>query len=865
MRHLFTIATLLTSLSLVAQVPTKMNVHLRTYLQRVQGSGTPVHLFLRGDEGAMDAAVRAVGGTVKYRMEGLVSATVPEGDVVALIGQDCVQGVEFSLFPGIAMNDSARVHNRINPVHQGAAPLVQGYTGAGVVVGVVDQGCDWRHGDFQLPNGDTRILKFWGQTYGFDAQLTPQPYNYGQAWDSTHINNLQCPASDQPGTFGHGSTVTGAAAGDGSLTGNCKGVAPDADIIVVSNGINMPNWTNTVVDGVQYIFEQAQSMGKPAVVNLSLGSYLGSHDGQDAAALMIDDLLNAAPGRVVVCAAGNSGNWPAYHTRTNSDNDTAFTWYLTNNQSFLGYPAVYFDVWGDSAEMVNLQYALGANLPGGSFADRGRTNFHDVLSNAGVQITEPIVNPDGDTLAVVDYFAEQRGGQYHVEVHVAQPDSSALYWRFMTVGNGAHDGWAIGGAGWLSGQVTTGLPDAVDFPSIAHYVFPDSLQSIVTSWACSPNVITVANYHNEEWYIGAHQDTVFVTPDEGSRDPGSSSGPTRTGLLKPDVGATGSFTFSPGPLSTMAAMLNQPGNVWKMHPDSLHMRNSGTSMASPVVTGVAALYLEKCPNAPHNEVIAAIQSNAYADQWTGILPNVDFGYGKVDGFATLAYGAPSTITAASTEFCDGDSVLVQGPVGLASYAWSNGSSDPQVYVSAPGGLSLAVDYGSGCTATSDTLVFVEHPAPAAPVITLDGVTLESTSASSYQWIFNGNEIPGATDQTYDPTVNGDYQVLIADGNGCTAISDTLFFGSAAVAEMGNTGFGLWPSPTTGMLNVHPPTGLIGPVSYEVHDEQGRVVAAGPLTGASGPRTVQLPRLAKGLYALRLTDGNAVFVQRFTYE
>lgn len=865
MRSLLTVVVIGTALGLTAQQPTKMNVHLRTYLQRVQGTGTPVHLFLRGDEGAIEAAVRAVDGTVKYRMDGLVSAMLPEGAVVQLIGKDCVQGVEFSLFPGIAMNDSARVHNRINPVHQGAAPLVQGYTGAGVVVGVIDQGCDWRHGDFQLPNGDARILKFWGQTYGFDALLTPQPYNYGQAWDSAHINNLQCPASDQPGTFGHGSTVTGAAAGDGSLTGNCKGVAPDADIVVVSNGINMPNWTNTVVDGVQYIFEQAQNMGKPAVVNLSLGSYLGSHDGQDAAALMIDDMLNAAPGRVVVCAAGNSGNWPAYHTRTNSDADTAFTWYLTNAQSFLGYPAVYFDVWGDSADMVNLQYALGANLPGGSFADRGRTDFHDVLTNAGVQITEPILNVDGDTLAMVDYWAEQRGGQYHVEVHVAQPDSSALYWRFMTVGSGAHDGWAIGSAGWLSGQVMTGLPDAVDFPAIAHYVLPDTLQSIVTSWACSPRVLTVANYINEEWYIGAHQDTIFVSDEEGVRDPGSSSGPTRTGHLKPDVGATGTFTFSPGPLSTMAAMLNQPNNIWKMHPDSMHMRNSGTSMASPVVTGVVALYLEKCPNATHEEVIAAIHANAYGDQWTGTLPNVDFGYGKVDGHATLAYGAPATITASATEFCEGDSVLAQGPAGMASYAWSTGSNDPAVYVSSTTALSLVVDYGSGCTGSADTVQFLEYPAPATPVITLNGVSLESTSAAEYQWSFNGNDIPGATAQTYDPTVNGNYQVLITDGNGCTAISDTLYFGSAAVGGAANSGFGLWPSPTSGMLNLEVPASLVGAVIYEVHDEEGRVVATGPLPSGSGLQTLQLPRLAKGLYALRITDGNTVVVQRFAFE
>ena len=865
MRPLLTAFSIALAAAAVAQVPQKMNVQLRTHLERVQGTDATVDLFLRGNDGAVSSAVLAVGGTVKQRMSGIVNARVPADRVAELAANDVVQCIEFTLLPGVAMNDSARVHNRVNAVHQGVAPLPQGYTGQGVVMGVIDQGCDWRHGDFQLPDGRARILRFWGQTYAFDALLTPQPYNYGQVWDSTMINALQCPASDQPGTFGHGSTVTGAATGDGSLTGNCKGVAPNADIVVISSGLTMPNWSSTVVDGVNYVYDYATSIGQPAVINLSAGSYLGSHDGKDAAALLIDSMINAAPGRVFVCAAGNSGQWPGYHTRTVSDADTAFTWYRVNTASFLGYPAVYFEIWGDSAAMVNLEYAVGANLDTLSFADRGRTPFHDIVSNAGMTFTDVVENSNGDVLGTVDFFAEQRGGQYHLEVHMQQPDSADLNWRFMTTGPGMHDGWCVGAPGWMSYMVRDNLPDAATLPSIAHYVVPDSNQHIVDSWACSPHTLTVANYTNEEWYIGAHQDTVFVTPFEGVIDGSSSKGPARTGRLKPDIAATGAFTMSPGPLSTMAAMLLQPQNVYKVHQDSLHMRNAGTSMASPVIAGVAALYLEKCPLATHSEVIAAIQGSGYTDQYTGAVPNNQWGHGKVDAFAAVS--GSNVYLLADTAFCPGDSVLVSGPAGVDQYIWSNGSGAAQVYQADPGELSLQVVYGSGCTGSSDTLEFITHPLPAQPTISANGTILTSTLANSYQWFLEGNAIGSATDQDYEVLVNGNYQVLISDANGCTALSDTLYFGSIGLQEpVPGNGIQLWPSPTTGDLNLLlPATSTTDAFRYEVIDAEGKVIAHGSLAPGQPQHKLALPRIAKGLYALRLVQGNGQWVQGFLAE
>ena len=104
--------------------------------------------------------------------------------------------------------------------------------------------------------------------------------------DSAAINNGTCTSTEE--STAHGSTVAGMGAGNGNANGSNTGVAPDANIIIVETNFNLNNWTLTIADACDYIFKVADTLGLPAVVNLSLGSYLGSHDGTDPAGEYID-------------------------------------------------------------------------------------------------------------------------------------------------------------------------------------------------------------------------------------------------------------------------------------------------------------------------------------------------------------------------------------------------------------------------------------------------------------------------------------------------------------------------------------------------------------------------------------------------
>ncbi|MBL0032589.1 MAG: S8 family peptidase [Bacteroidetes bacterium] len=67
-----------------------------------------------------------------------------------------------------------------------------------------------------------------------------------------------------------------------------------------------------------------------------------------------------------------------------------------------------------------------------------------------------------------------------------------------------------------------------------------------------------------------------------------------------------------------------------------HKRSSGTSMSSPMVAGICALYLQKNPTATWLDVKTAILNCADHDNFTGsTLPDNNWGYGKVNAYASV--------------------------------------------------------------------------------------------------------------------------------------------------------------------------------------------------------------------------------------
>src|SRR5262249_45753720 len=135
-----------------------------------------------------------------------------------------------------------------------------GTTGRGVVIGVVDTGLDIAHADFRTASG-TRVAWLWDQ---YTAGTRPAGFTYGAEFSAAQINAGAYIGKD---TDGHGTTITGVAAGNGRATGGGRpaytyvGVAPEATLIIVKSTLG----ETRVADGVRYVFNKASQMGRPAV------------------------------------------------------------------------------------------------------------------------------------------------------------------------------------------------------------------------------------------------------------------------------------------------------------------------------------------------------------------------------------------------------------------------------------------------------------------------------------------------------------------------------------------------------------------------------------------------------------------------
>lgn len=848
---------LFTALAAHAQrfAPRKHDFHLEHFLAQPHAPGESMDLFIHGDADRVAEAVRAHGGLVKRTRDGLVAARVPVAAVLDLGRHSAVKRFEFSLDRGELLGDSMRVKARVNQVHAGLPPLPQAYDGQGVVLGFIDSGLDVNHPDFRNPNGTSRVAHYWDQN--LSGAGAPPEFGYGREWSNAQINGGQLGSTD---SGAHGTTVTGNGAGNGLANGRHKGVAPAADIIVVKYS-GQGDFRAKVADAADYIYRRALAMGKPAVVNASLGTYSGSHDGLDAAALFIDDMLDERPGRAFVCAAGNAGQWGPMHRRLEPAGDTVFTWFLTNSYpppgNLFNYPNVFFEVWADIADFQNMQYAIGADRVTPGYAYRGRTAYHTMAQNLGGIITEPLVSTSGNVLANVQFSMQQRGQQVQLQVFMPQPDSGSYNWRFMVTGTGRCEIWstaAFGTANMASNEIAAGsVPTASEYPPMAKHRAPDRDKHIVDSWACSGHTLTTANYLNQMEYQPCTGPYINFGVSPWLLSGNSSAGPTRDDRWKPDIAAPGDITMAAAPLPILADWVNT--NADKMDQQCMHVRNGGTSMASPVVAGVAALYLQKCPSATWQQVRNAIIGTAWGDGITGALPNKYFGYGRVHAFdALVSSNLPGiTATASDDAMCSNTSVTVTAPAGYSSYWWSNGSIGNPITYTGTGPLTVNASTGSGC-AQSNALAFTVHPAPATPVITVDGALLTSSAGPSYQWYLNGQPLIGATAASLWADQLGNYTVEHVDANGCAAMSAPVNLTVLSARAADGAAFTVAPSPTSAGFTVRLPMAAQGAAQARLFDGQGKQVWSDRIT-ATPAFDVPASAMSAGTYLLQVeADG-----------
>jgi hypothetical protein len=214
----------------------------------------------------------------------------------------------------------------------------------------------------------------------------------------------------------------------------------------------------------------------------------------------------------------------------------------------------------------------------------------------------------------------------------------------ITKGQGRFDAWAMSSTGGSDIIDTTGyMLNQTTYPEMQHYAPRDVNQTLCSSFQCSPDVITVANFFNRKCWVNYFEhDTCWGISVPGQLAPSSSWGPSRNyALIKPDIAGAGAVTMSALPTTIQAVYI--AGSPTTIDSGGWHNEDGGTSLSSPGVAATAALYLNRFPSANFYQVWYAITHCDSVDHFTGGVPNYKYGYGKVHAFKALTGGCVTGI------------------------------------------------------------------------------------------------------------------------------------------------------------------------------------------------------------------------------
>src|SRR5262245_9160922 len=612
LRNLMTLAALLAAVTTASAATSKLDPRVRAALASLRG-GSPiaqlrensVAVSAAGDldvfiEGTVSRAeLEAAGAHVRSEVGGIFTAYVPVDAIDAVAALSGVARITGSA--PCELDLDASVPTTGANLLRGAGPAFAGLNGAGILVGDVDTGVDYDHGDFRDVANNTRLVSIWDQTVGIGPP--PAGFAYGTEWTQAQIN---AHTATQVDVSGHGTHCMGIAAGDGSQTGGIVppftyvGMAPMADLCEVKTTLQ----TTAVFDGVVYIFNQATLLGKNAVVNLSLGSQFGPHDGTST----FESGLSAitGPGRIVVVSAGNDRGVARHAEVFAAGAGTNAT--MSVSGSGTGR-AIGIDGYYNGTETINVQVttpngtvlgpiALGANnapYPGANTLN-GNVYFENgiVVTSTGAR-------------------------EVYVEINIAAGQNANGTWtfRFIPVALGAANGEVDL---WRFFNNTT----------TANFIAGNqSTEELVSEPACSGGVITAAAWTSKRFWTDCNGLNLnFVgAVNPGNLSPFSSPGPTRDSREKPDIAAPGSAiasstTFDIAQGCTAGGSLNLGDGL-------NHTMNQGTSMAAPHVTGAAALIMQKYGAVTPGFIKNFINARAITDAATGVVWNKDWGRGKL--------------------------------------------------------------------------------------------------------------------------------------------------------------------------------------------------------------------------------------------
>lgn len=622
----------------VLSVRSRLAMDWANSMQRAPGQdGRSVQAFVQVDDVAAVQRLEQAGAVVNTVTGDIATVLMPLACVDDIAHVGGVKSIAFAQRLSLT-NDSARILSCVEPIHNGSVGK-QPYTGKGVIVGMIDTGVDFNHINLCDVLGRSRVIAaympadFSGTSPVIDGRALP-----GSHYDSpAAIAALTTDNVEQS----HGTHTTGTAAGSYRDNG-MHGVAPDAHIVVCA----MPDSALTdvnIANSVKYIFDVAQRNNMPCVINMSLGSDDGPHDGSSMLCRLFDEV--SGPGRICVVSAANSAaRAHVIDYWFKNDNDTIFSCIAPYSTPRDGVFSSYISAWSRSAQPHTVVFTAVSRSTG------------NVLCSWQVPLLSSTTDVASFDLAADSVFAnyfsvgsiraacgiEPCNGNFHTVAEFAvKPVSSDIYLGVKFVAPRSQRISVWGGSG-------------VVFTRFNHsYMRAGSREMSINDMATGDRAISVGAYCSRRFMPlaqgGQLENKRSVVGDIAYF---SGFGPDVRGIARPDVTAPGFSLVSSSSrydsTSGLATTWQAPGvNVDGQFYS--YASQYGTSMSTPVVAGAIALWLEIDSTLSPERIRSLLQRSSTHDDFTAVNPS-QWGAGKLDvTAATQLLLQESVVTGISTQ------------------------------------------------------------------------------------------------------------------------------------------------------------------------------------------------------------------------
>ena len=592
------------------------------------------HAFITvKDEDDLDS-LRQQGIVINSTFDGFVAAQIPVE--VLCSSARIMAGHHISLAQPVQLhNDSARYFSAVDQLHDGIGQITP-LKGKGVIVGVIDTGIDFNHINLCGQDRRSRVLAVYmpHDTTGVhpvvDGDTLP-----GSCYETPE--SIALLTTDYTGSS-HGTHTTGTAAG-GFMGNGWHGIAPEADIVV--SGMPSNEFTDVnVANAVKYIFDYADRVGKPCVINMSIGDNFGPNDGSSFLCKVYESV--SGPGHICVLSAGNDGDATVcFHHTLSSQQDTVTTLF---KKQMNGFPYQgYVSMWSDrdqvhrtriiviNSETHELEYTSPSvdYLPEDSIltiSSEDDALFASFFTGTirAANAMDPLLS-GGDGSSTVRYHSVW-------EIDATAVDATHLLGlQYASDENTALVGWASKGICFSTCGIE-GVVGGTTYGSISNLATTDS-------------VISVGAYCSRATYVSKSGSTIHI----GKCYPNdiayfSSFGPDERGIARPDVCAPGmALISSANRFNDVANRDRWPASQVIDGVEYPYYANQGTSMSTPVVTGTIALMLQLNPLLSPSAVRDIFKHSSTSDDYVTNGDPARWGFGKLDAQAAVNYVISKTL------------------------------------------------------------------------------------------------------------------------------------------------------------------------------------------------------------------------------